>query len=82
MIWDSGQGGMSQVRRQGGTDTVQGGTDSVQGGAHAQLSGHSYGATATAAACVREREREGCQLMDGAPLRATPPGGSDMLPSC
>ena len=50
MIWDSGQGGMSQVRRQGGID-------SVQGGAHAQLSGHSYGATATAAACVRERER-------------------------
>ena len=57
MIWDSGQGGMSQVRRQGGTDSVQGGIDSVQGGAHAQLSGHSYGATATAAACVRERER-------------------------
>ena len=37
------------------------------------------GATATAA-CVREREREGCQLMDGAPLRATPPGRSDTIP--
>ena len=80
MSWDSGQGGMSRdsgrvcERGRAGYSPDSG----WEGGAHAQLSVHSHIGATAATACVREREGwKQQQLMEGAPLRATPPAASD-----